>query len=173
LTAAAARTHAGRLVERYGEPIHDAGGGLTHLFPTVEALTRLDGGEPRMPGTRKATLLSLCRALADGTVQVEIGADWDRSRQQLGAVHGVDPWTVESIAMRALGDPDAFPVTDLGVRLAATRLGLPDLPQPLTERSTVWRPWRAYAVQHLWATVEPPINDLPSTPQPHGRKHPM
>jgi AraC family transcriptional regulator of adaptative response / DNA-3-methyladenine glycosylase II len=162
VSTAAARTHAGRLVERHGEPIQDAEGGLTHLFPTVEALTHLDSEGLRMPRTRRATLLGLVRALAEGTVSVEVGGDWDRTRQQLAPLPGIGPWTVESIAMRALGDPDAFPATDLGVRLAAVRLGLPDVSRLLTDRSAVWRPWRAYAVQHLWATGDHPINDLPT-----------
>ncbi|MYU12580.1 DNA-3-methyladenine glycosylase, partial [Streptomyces sp. SID8361] len=62
------------------------------------------------------------------------------------------PWTVEVIAMRALGDPDAFLPTDLGVRRAAAELGLPATPGALTRHSARWRPWRAYAVQYLWAT---------------------
>ncbi len=64
--------------------------------------------------------------------------------------------------MRALGDPDAFLPTDLGVRRAAQRLGLPSTPAALTARATSWRPWRAYAVQYLWATDDHPINFLPA-----------
>jgi AraC family transcriptional regulator of adaptative response / DNA-3-methyladenine glycosylase II len=64
--------------------------------------------------------------------------------------------------MRALGDPDAFTATDLGVRAAAKALGLPSAPKPLTAAAAGWRPWRAYAVQHLWATGEHPINKLPA-----------
>ncbi|MGH3378243.1 MAG: DNA-3-methyladenine glycosylase, partial [Actinoallomurus sp.] len=67
----------------------------------------------------------------------------------------------ETIAMRALGDPDAFTATDLGVRLAAGQLGLPTTPAALTRHSLAWRPWRAYAVQYLWATGEHAINRLP------------
>jgi AraC family transcriptional regulator of adaptative response / DNA-3-methyladenine glycosylase II len=64
--------------------------------------------------------------------------------------------------MRALGDPDAFTATDLGVRMAARKLGLPVTPTALTRHSAAWRPWRAYAVQYLWATGEHAINRLPS-----------
>lgn len=66
--------------------------------------------------------------------------------------------------MRALGDPDAFPATDLGVRLAAGKLGLPTTPAALVRRAAAWRPWRAYAVQHLWATGDHPVNVLPAEP---------
>ena len=65
------------------------------------------------------------------------------------------------IAMRALGDPDAFPATDLGVRTAAAELGLPASPAALVEAAEAWRPWRAYAVQYLWAALDHPINDWP------------
>ncbi|MGW9036909.1 DNA-3-methyladenine glycosylase, partial [Streptomyces sp. NPDC055721] len=72
------------------------------------------------------------------------------------------PWTTEIIAMRALGDPDAFLPGDLGVRRAAEGLGLPGTPAALTARAADWRPWRAYAVQYLWATDDHPINHLPA-----------
>ncbi|MGW7557402.1 DNA-3-methyladenine glycosylase, partial [Streptomyces rimosus] len=72
------------------------------------------------------------------------------------------PWTVECIAMRALGDPDAFTPTDLGLRRAAAGLGLPATPAALIRHSARWRPWRAYAVQYLWATDDHPINHLPT-----------
>jgi AraC family transcriptional regulator of adaptative response / DNA-3-methyladenine glycosylase II len=71
---------------------------------------------------------------------------------------------VETIAMRGLGDPDAFIPTDLGVRAAARALGLPAGPAALTRRAAGWRPWRAYAVQYLWATGEHAINRLPASP---------
>ena len=101
------------------------------------------------------------RALADGTVVLDPGCDWNRARQQLLALPGIGPWTAEVIAMRGLGDPDAFPVTDLGVLAAAKALGLPSDPKVLTERSGRWRPWRAYATQHLWTALEHEVNYWP------------
>jgi AraC family transcriptional regulator of adaptative response / DNA-3-methyladenine glycosylase II len=74
---------------------------------------------------------------------------------------GIGPWTIETIAMRALGDPDAFPASDLGVRAAASQAGLPATPAALTSRATAWRPWRSYAVQYLWATGDHDITKLP------------
>ena len=165
ISTEAARTHAARLVRRHGEPIDDPDGGLTHLFPTIEALAGLDPQSLAMPRTRRATLVTLVAALNDGTVRLDAGGDpgdRDAARAGLAALPGIGPWTVESVAMRALGDPDAFPASDLGVRLAAARLGLPDRPGALVERAAAWRPWRAYAVQHLWATGTHPINDLPA-----------
>lgn len=72
--------------------------------------------------------------------------------------------------MRSLGDPDAFPATDLGVRLSARELGLPDSPAGLTERAAAWRPWRAYAVQYLWATSDHAINKMPGPGGPREDK---
>ncbi|HSR85843.1 MAG TPA: DNA-3-methyladenine glycosylase, partial [Streptosporangiaceae bacterium] len=77
-------------------------------------------------------------------------------------VPGVGPWTVDIIAMRGLGDPDAFPATDLGVREAARWAGLPGSPTGLTSRAAAWRPWRSYAVQYLWSTADHDINRMPS-----------
>ncbi|MYX61676.1 DNA-3-methyladenine glycosylase, partial [Streptomyces sp. SID8382] len=101
---------------------------------------------------RRTTLTGLVGALAGGRVALGVGSDWDDARASLGALPGLGPWTVEVIAMRALGDPDAFLPTDLGVRRAAAELGLPATPGALTRHSARWRPWRAYAVQYLWAT---------------------
>jgi AraC family transcriptional regulator of adaptative response / DNA-3-methyladenine glycosylase II len=107
-------------------------------------------------------LLGLIAALAGGEVELGIGGDWDRARAQLAVLPGIGPWTVETIAMRALGDPDAFIATDLGVRAAADNLGLPARAPGLIERSQRWRPWRAYAVQYLWATGDHAVNRMPA-----------
>jgi AraC family transcriptional regulator of adaptative response / DNA-3-methyladenine glycosylase II len=162
VSTAAARTHAARLVLAHGEPIEDRQGGLTHLFPTPEALAELDPESLAMPRTRRATLQGLVRALCEGALDLGIGGDWDQARAQLSQLAGIGPWTIESIAMRALGDPDAFVATDLGIRIAAEKLGLSSKPKDLNDRSAAWRPWRAYAVQHLWATGEHAINRLPA-----------
>ncbi|MET8966679.1 AlkA N-terminal domain-containing protein [Streptomyces hydrogenans] len=161
VSTAAARTHAARLVTAHGVPVEDPEGGLTHLFPTPEALAGLDPETLALPRSRRATLLTLVRALADGGLA--LGPDTDRAetRARLLALPGFGPWTTEVIAMRALGDPDAFLPGDLGVRRAAEGLGLPGAPAALTARSAPWAPWRAYAVQYLWATDSHPINDLP------------
>ncbi|GAA1582097.1 AlkA N-terminal domain-containing protein [Kribbella hippodromi] len=166
VSTAAARTHAHRLVLRHGEPIEDAGGGLTHLFPTMQALAGLDPEALAFPKTRRTTLTTLIATLANGDIDLGAGADWDHVREQLTALPGIGPWTVESIAMRALGDPDAFVASDLGIRYAARDLGLPEAPKPLTEHARAWRPWRAYAVQYLWATGEHAINTIPAADDP-------
>ena len=161
VSTAAARTHAARLVRALGDPVVDAGR-LTHLFPAAETLAEVDPETLAMPRARRAAVVAMARALADGDVDLGAGTDWARAREQLIALPGVGAWTVETIAMRALGDPDAFLPTDLGIRLAASELGLPCAAAALIARSERWRPWRAYATQHLWAVGDHPINHLPA-----------
>ncbi len=161
VSTAAARTHAARLVTAHGEQVDDAEGGLTHLFPSPEALAALDPESLAMPRTRRATFTTLVSQLADGTLHLGVESDWAETRSRLLSLPGFGPWTVDVIAMRALGDPDAFLPTDLGIRRAAQELGLPSTPAALTRRAAAWAPWRAYAVQYLWATDSHPINFLP------------
>ncbi|MCG2798972.1 MAG: helix-turn-helix domain-containing protein [Cellulomonas sp.] len=164
VSTAAARTHAARLVVSLGDPIEDPDGGLTHLFPTAARLAESPDRVATalaMPAARRSTLLALAEALADGRLRLDPGASWDEARHELSALPGVGPWTVETVAMRALGDPDAFTATDLGVRAAARTLGLPTGGSALVRASAPWAPWRAYAVQHLWALSPHAVNQLP------------
>jgi AraC family transcriptional regulator of adaptative response / DNA-3-methyladenine glycosylase II len=162
VSTAAARTHAGRLVTAYGKPVDDLAGGLTHLFPDPAALAGLDPESLAMPKTRRETIAALTAALAGDDLDLGPGSDWAQARERLAELPGFGPWTIEVIAMRALGDPDAFTPTDLGIRNAARTLGLPSTPVALTRHAEAWRPWRAYAVQYLWATGEHPVNRLPA-----------
>ncbi len=160
VSTAAARTHAGRLAAVLGESITDTAGGLTHLFPTSAVVAEVDPTTLALPQARRRTLIALARALADGKVDVDPGADREQARAALLALPGIGPWTVETVAMRALGDPDAFLPTDLGVVVLASQLGLPR-GRALVEHAQRWRPWRAYAVQHLWAVGAHAVNSLP------------
>ncbi|OBB18687.1 DNA-3-methyladenine glycosylase [Mycolicibacterium setense] len=160
----AACTHVGRLVTRYGTAVRDEAGGLTHVFPSVTDLAGLDPDDLAMPASRKRTVKALVEAIAGEDLILDPGCDWGRARERLLALPGVGPWTTEVIAMRGLGDPDAFPATDLGVRAAAGLLGLP--PEELVDHSIRWRPWRAYATQHLWTTLDHAVNEWP----PHDRQ---
>ena len=161
VSTAAARTHAARLVAVLGEPVDDTIGGLTALFPTAGHLAAIDPETLALPRTRKASLLHLADRLTDGAIDVGPGADWGRTRADLAAMPGLGPWTVETICMRALGDPDAFLPGDLGIRAAARALGLPPSPVALTAHAECWRPWRSYAVQYLWSTLTHAINHIP------------
>jgi AraC family transcriptional regulator, regulatory protein of adaptative response / DNA-3-methyladenine glycosylase II len=163
ISTAAARTHAARLAEQFGDEIADPAGGLSRLWPETAALAEVDPAIFAMPESRRDTLVALIRALEVGKVSLAPGVDRDAARAELQQIKGIGPWTIETIALRALGDPDAFPATDLGVRQGAARLGLPDTPAALIERAQRWSPWRAYAVAHL--TGHHPTNELPrSTP---------
>jgi AraC family transcriptional regulator of adaptative response / DNA-3-methyladenine glycosylase II len=157
----AARTHASRLVMAYGQPIDDVCGALTHTFPSVERLTDTDPAHLAVPRARQRTLAALVGGLADGRIVLNAGCDRERARQQLLELPGIGAWTAEVIAMRGLGDPDAFPVTDLGVQVAADHLGLPTRSRALLEHSSRWRPWRSYATQHLWTTLDHAVNEWP------------
>ncbi len=113
------------------------------------------------PAARRRSLHALVSALTDGAVVLDPGCDWDAARAQLLTLPGIGPWSTEMIAMRGLGDPDAFPGTDLGVAVAAKQIGLPATPRGLAERSTRWRPWRSYATQHLWTALDHSVNQWP------------
>jgi AraC family transcriptional regulator of adaptative response / DNA-3-methyladenine glycosylase II len=156
----AARTHAARLVTALGEPVDDPAGGLTRLFPSAAAIADVDPSTLAFPASRRRTLVELARALADGRIDLDPGVDRAAARAQLLAVPGIGPWTVETVAMRALGDPDAFLANDLGVVQLARTLGLPG-GAGLLAHAERWRPWRAYAVQHQWAVGDHPVNSLP------------
>ncbi|MGA9876570.1 MAG: AlkA N-terminal domain-containing protein [Solirubrobacteraceae bacterium] len=161
VSTAAARTHAARIVSQCGEPLSDPRGTLTHLFPVPDALEEADLA---MPATRKASLAALVDALCSQRLSLDAGCDRAEALSVLSTLPGFGPWTIGVIAMRALGDPDAFPVADLGVRRAAESLGLPASPVALTARAERWRPWRAYAVQYLWSASDHPINQWPPLP---------
>ncbi len=163
VSTAAARTTTAALVSAHGDPVDDPTGGLTHLFPMPEQLV---DATPALPAARRRTLAALTDALVSGRLDLGPGADRDRSRAVLGALPGVGPWTLEMVAMRALGDPDAFCGGDLGVRRGAGLLGLPSTPATLSVRAEAWRPWRAYAVQHLWAATDHPVNRWPPPTRP-------
>jgi AraC family transcriptional regulator of adaptative response / DNA-3-methyladenine glycosylase II len=159
VSTAAARTHAGRLAAALGEAVDDPEGGLTRQFPLPAPIAGAGPGPLALPGARARAVIRLAQALASGALVLDAGVG--AARRGLAALPGIGPWTVETVAMRALGDGDAFPATDLGVRAAARRLGLPDDPRGLTRRAEAWRPWRSYAVQHLWATGTHAVNRLP------------
>lgn len=158
----AARTHTHRLVAAYGDPLADPAGGLTHVFPSIEQLAEIDPARLALPKTRQEALRALISGIAGGRVVLDAGCDWVRARRQLLDLPGIGPWTAEMIAMRGLGDPDAFPAGDLGVKLAAERFGLIGRRGGLAEYSNRWRPWRSYAAQHLWSTLDHPVNRWPT-----------
>jgi AraC family transcriptional regulator of adaptative response / DNA-3-methyladenine glycosylase II len=144
VSLAAARTLAGRLVAAAGEPLAEPAGSLTHVWPAPERIVEAASALP-MPRARQRAVATLAGALAAG-LRLEPGAG-DDARERLLELPGIGPWTVEYIAMRALGDPDAWLPTDVGVRRGLARVGAP------AEAAEAWRPYRAHAVRHLWAAL--------------------
>ena len=150
VSVAAARTAAARLVEAHGEPLGLEGSHVvTHLFPSMATIAGLDPESLPMPRSRGRALVGLAGALDRGEVRLDRSTDRAETRAALLALPGIGPWTADYVAMRALGDPDAFLPTDLGMRHAAERLGIDDA----TGRSETWRPWRSYALMRLWSVV--------------------
>lgn len=150
-----ARTLAGRLTAAYGIPLPEPSGGLTHLFPTAEAIARVDPGDLPMPGARKRALLGLARALADAEIVLHPDVDREGVSARLLALPGIGPWTVTYIRMRALGDQDAFLGGDLGIRKALAGLMLDADPRGASRVAERWSPFRSYAMHHLWAAPAP------------------
>ena len=157
VSVAGASTLAGRLVARCGEslpePLATEGDELTHLFPEPRAVAgaALDG--LGVPGARCETLRGLARVLDGGGISLDPGSEREEVEGRLLALRGIGPWSASYVAMRALGDPDAFLPSDLGVRRAIERLGHAGDPRSVTALAERWRPWRAYATQHLWASL--------------------
>jgi AraC family transcriptional regulator of adaptative response / DNA-3-methyladenine glycosylase II len=158
VSVAAACTLAGRLVARFGEPLVTPFDGLTHLFPTAEALAL---ASPEAIGTlgivraRVAALQALARAVASGEVALHRAAPMGDTLARLHALPGVGSWTTELVALRVLAWPDAFPATDAGVVRALGGLRAPES----TTLAEAWRPWRSYAVMQLWQTLTPAEED--------------
>ncbi|HEV7525576.1 MAG TPA: AlkA N-terminal domain-containing protein [Acidimicrobiia bacterium] len=154
ISVAGATTLTGRIVERFGTPVPGITAlGLTHLFPSAETLAGADLTEVGLTRARARTVGELARSVASGDLQLHRGQDLDHTLAELQALPGFGPWTAHYVAMRACGERDAFPASDLGLRRA-----LGDDP---AARAEAWRPWRAYGAIQVWLgpvverTVEP------------------
>lgn len=153
VTVAAARTLAGRIAARYGEALDTRFAALTHTFPAPEIIAAApaeDIGRLGIIRTRVATIQALAAAIRDGELTLEPGVAIQATIEKLRTLPGIGEWTAQYIAMRALAWPDAFPHTDLGVIKA---LGL-RRPAQVLAAAEAWRPWRSYAVMHLWRTLK-------------------
>jgi AraC family transcriptional regulator of adaptative response / DNA-3-methyladenine glycosylase II len=149
VTVAAARRLAGQLVALCGETLR--GGDLTRAFPLPEKVASADLGSLGMPKARRAALVALAEAaVADHHLFGPFGT-LEEAVARLSAIRGVGEWTAQYIALRALGETDAFPASDVGLLRGAAGSGAWPTPADLVERAEPWRPWRAYAAQHLWA----------------------
>jgi AraC family transcriptional regulator of adaptative response / DNA-3-methyladenine glycosylase II len=152
VSVAAARTVAGRFAAEFGEPLVTPFSSLRGIFPTAVRIAELPYGRVArlgLPGARARTVIALAHAVAGGDIVLMPNADIEATLDKLRALPGVGEWTAQYIAMRALAWPDAFPHTDLGVMKA---LGKTNARQVLAA-GEAWRPWRAYAVMHLWQSL--------------------
>lgn len=150
-----ARTIAGRLIEKFGRKIEGVAPvpGLTHLFPSPATLARADLSRIGLPRSRAEAVRALARAVAAGRLDFEASRGLADFESRFTALPGIGPWTAQYVALRALGEPDAIPAGDLGLRRALEKAGLRATPVEVAARAEAWRPFRAYATLHLWTSL--------------------
>jgi AraC family transcriptional regulator, regulatory protein of adaptative response / DNA-3-methyladenine glycosylase II len=149
VSIAGANTVAGRLVERLGTRVPGLELlGLTHTFPSASTLVDADYTGLGLMPTRANAIRSFARAVAEDSVRLDRSVSVDRLVASLTALQGFGPWTAHYVALR-LGEPDAFPTTDLGLQRAVLRHA-PGHSPALDDLAERWRPWRALAATHLW-----------------------
>jgi AraC family transcriptional regulator, regulatory protein of adaptative response / DNA-3-methyladenine glycosylase II len=160
-----AATIAGRLVLAAGEPLGSPDGRVTHAFPTPERVAAADLSRIGLPKARAAALQSLAREVASGSLRFDQLGGLEAAVERLTALPGIGEWTAQYIAMRALGEPDAFPAGDLGIAHALARGTARPNVERARERAESWRPWRAYAVMALWTRpAKPNLGARPAKP---------
>jgi len=154
ITVTAATRLAGRLVAAHGRRLAEPDGGLTHVFPEPEALAASDLSSLGMPRSRAAALSAVAQAAIAEPQLFDATADLEEAVRRLRAIRGVGEWTAQYIALRQMREPDAFPAADIGlIRALARHDERAQGPSDLLGRAEAWRPWRAYAAQHLWASA--------------------
>ena len=153
-----ARTIAGRIATSVGSPLTLDDDHLTHVFPSPGELAAIEPALLPMPMRRRATLIDVANRITLGKIVLDAGADRDEVRRALLDVPGIGPWTADYVLMRGLGDPDVFLGADLGVKQALATLGTS------ADVADQWRPWRSYAVHHLWNSLSA------SNPTPHAKE---
>ena len=154
ITVVAARGLAGKLVDQYGKKLRAPEGALTHVFPEAKALAKADLTMLGMPRSRAATLAAVAKSALAHPQIFEATGDLEEAIERLCAIRGVGEWTAHYIALRQLREPDAFPASDIGLmRAIAKHEGRGYSAAELLSRADPWRPWRAYAAQHLWSAA--------------------
>jgi len=154
IAVVAAARLAGRMVAAFGEPLSSPSEGLTHVFPPPQIIAAADLASLGMPRSRAAALSAIAAAAVADPHVFDANCGLDDAVRRLRAIRGVGEWTAQYIALRQLREPDAFPAADLGLlRAIAGRDGRKHSSSELLDRANAWRPWRAYAAQHLWAAA--------------------
>lgn len=151
VSVASATAMCARLVAEHGDPLEHPHEGVTHVFPTADVWASIDPDRLGLTTARANTLHTVAVALAEGRVNVDPSADRDEAQAALVALKGIGPWTASIVALKALVDPDAFCPTDLALVRVAQRLGIAQDARALAQAADAWRPWRSYAMHHLWA----------------------
>jgi AraC family transcriptional regulator of adaptative response / DNA-3-methyladenine glycosylase II len=159
VSVAGARTLTARVLAAAGTPLAEPVGTLTHAFPRPAALADVDLSAVGLTAARRRTVHALAAALADGSIPLDPGADRAEADRALLAVPGIGPWTAALVGLRGLADPDVWLPGDLALRRSLATLGSTD-----ADAATRWRPWRSYAVLHLWALAVPALFTRPTTP---------
>jgi AraC family transcriptional regulator of adaptative response / DNA-3-methyladenine glycosylase II len=154
VSVAGARTVTGRIVAVAGERLALEHPHLTHLFPAPGALAALAPEHLPMPDSRRRTLRTMCAAIDRGDIDIDAGTDRAELVHRLRAVPGIGPWTASYVVMRGLNYPDSFLPTDIGVRNALDRMNVDSSPRAAAALAERWRPFRSYALHHLWASLD-------------------
>jgi AraC family transcriptional regulator, regulatory protein of adaptative response / DNA-3-methyladenine glycosylase II len=153
VTVAAARTLTERVVHKFGEPVQAPRMGKVHLFPSPQTLATADLSGLGITGARMRTLREVAQALGAGRVAFDRTQPLETFIRSWTALPGIGDWTAHYLAMRGMSHVDAFPAGDIVLRKAVARDGAPVAASALEEMSQIWRPYRAYAVLHLWRST--------------------
>ncbi|WP_374384949.1 AlkA N-terminal domain-containing protein [Dongia sp.] len=162
VTIGAARNLAAKLIALCGRELPPTLrlGSLTHTFPTPADLGTADLSSLGMPGARRETLRHMALAAAGDPDLFRAAGSIEETVARLRAIKGIGDWSAHYIALRVVREPDAFPASDIGILRGATPAGgQRPSPQALLQQAEKWRPWRAYAAQHLWAADDGESND--------------
>jgi AraC family transcriptional regulator of adaptative response / DNA-3-methyladenine glycosylase II len=167
ISVAAARRLAGQLVALHGEPLPKNSRnhpGMTHTFPSAERLAAATSIGLGMPSPRLNALRALARAATDDPNLFRPFATIEEAIARLRTIPGIGEWTAQYIALRAIREMDAFPASDIGLLRGVAKVdGAPATPTSLLRRAESWRPWRAYAAQHLWAANATQVRSVEGT----------
>ncbi|GHO82202.1 AlkA N-terminal domain-containing protein [Dictyobacter formicarum] len=155
MSVADAQTVLGRLARELGEALDKSVGTLSHFFPSPQLVLTASLREIGVTGKLANALQTLARVVIEEKLVLSRDADREQTIARLLRLPEMRPWTVSSIATRALGDPDAYPLGDPGLQRAFAHHGLAMDTHAIKKHAEAWRPWRAYALHHLWASLPP------------------
>ncbi len=157
VSVASAKGMCNRLVAEHGDVLEHPYESITHVFPTADTWASINPDDLGLTKARANALHTVAVALADGTVNLDPSADREEARANLLSLKGIGPWTTSIVSLKALSDPDVFCPGDLALRRVAEARGIADDPAGFEAAAEAWRPWRSYAMHHLWAEYMAPV----------------